>query len=218
MLFVAIMSAVAAIFVAPWLEFSWYNAIFSVLGFSAIIVAFDFGIAIILRLVPFHLYAPPFIPFRPFKNERKFWRKTGIRKWKVIVPDLMKTLKVFDKTNLKHTDDPDYMFKFLCEMGYAEMMHILSAIAGFAVLFVPIGWAVRGAVYIGSPDEVVLSLAQAAVFAVPLAVFNFVLNILPIFVQRYNRPVVLKLYQRAKALEEMKKADGTYEKKKNIDL
>jgi len=200
-----VLSVLTAIFAAPALGFSPEYAVFSVLAFAVVIMGIDFGIAIVLRLLPFHIFAPPYVLFRPIPNERKFWRKTGIKRWKVVVPDLAKTLKVFDKTTLKHTFDPDYMFKFLCEMGYAETMHVISAFAGFIAVFIPIGWALSGAVDLITGEYILLSLAQAAIFALPLALGNMVMNLLPAFIQRYNRPIVLKLYQRAVRLKEQGK-------------
>ena len=72
--------------------------------------------------------------------------------------------------------DNVYLFKFMEETVYAEVMHIISAIFGFLV--------------------VIVNLKLWLIVGIPLAIFNFILQILPVMVQRYNRPKLMLAYKR----------------------
>jgi|GEM_PF-1504404 len=197
--YIGLVALFAAIFGAPFLEVSHWYAVFSVLMFSFIIGLSNLVVAVILRLFPLKLYGPPISYFYPKKNERVFWRKTGIKRWKIIVPDLLNILKIFDKTTIKDTSDPDYLLRFLREMGWAEMMHTIGFFVGYAVLFIPMWWVFTGDLSLNSitRESIEWSIRHNLIFVLPLAVMNSFINFLSIAVQRYNRPVILKLYEKA---------------------
>jgi len=201
--FIALHAVLTAIFAAPFLGVSPWYAVFSVLAFSLIIICIDLVVTFLLRILPLKIYASSKRAMRPKKHERKFFRRIGIKRWKIIVPDILSILKIFDKSKLKNTDNPDYMFKFLCEMGWAEMVHIVAFFAGFLAIFVPIGWLFTG--YLNTStitgEYIILTISQVLIFVLPLAILNAFVNLLPVCVQRYNRPVIIKLYQRALRLK-----------------
>ena len=102
--------------------------------------------------------------------------KLGIRKWKDLIPESGKMLTGFGKREVLDMKDNAYLFKFMEETVYAEVMHLLSAVLGFLVVFVNLKlWFLVG---------------------IPLAIFNFILQILPAMVQRYNRPKLMLVYRR----------------------
>ena len=65
----------------------------------------------------------------------------------------------------------------MMETVYAEVLHFWSAILGFLVVFI-------------SPKLFV-------VVGLPLALTNVILQIMPVMVQRYNRPKLMLAYERA---------------------
>lgn len=161
----------------------------SSLGFSAgyavlasiisvlVCIAIDAIIAIIVRVFPQKLYAPDRKFFTEHKWERRFYERLGIRFWKDKIPETGKLLVKFGKSKIEQKDNPEYLYKFLTELGYAEIMHWVSAAAGFLVIFI-------------------LPLSHALYFGIPVGIVNFILQIPPAMVQRYNRPRLLKLYTR----------------------
>ena len=104
--------------------------------------------------------------FAVSKKESKAYEKLGIKKWKdKAVPDLGKTAG-FAKKNLQGSDE-DYLFKFLQETCMGETLHATGIVLSFSALAIfPIAdWY----------------------FVVFLLGINFIINLLPCMIQRYNR-------------------------------
>jgi hypothetical protein len=114
--------------------------------------------------------------FAVAKWEQKLYRFLGVGKIKTKLPDLGKIGK-FAKNEIESPHDPQYL-KLYMQHGIAgEIEHGVSAILGFAIIFVfPLEWIFY--------------------FGLPIAAVNAVLNILPIAVLRYNRSRILPIYQR----------------------
>ncbi len=110
------------------------------------------------------------------KWEQKFYIAIGVRVWKDRIPELGKTLANFDKRTIDNPNDNEYIYKFLQETLYAELMHSFSALLGTLIIFI--------------------NLQLALLVALPLVILNQIINILPVIVQRYNRPKLIMLYRR----------------------
>lgn len=111
--------------------------------------------------------------YRVSPKEMKFYRNIKVKAWKEKIPEMGWT-GGFPKDKLASQEVP-YLFKFLQETCYAEVMHLLSAFLGFTVLFVlPV---------------------QDYLLATPILLVNVVLHILPCIIQRYNRNRLEKVYQ-----------------------
>lgn len=128
-------------------------------------------------------YCLPKKCFNPFlkiyntgKWERRFYERIGVRKWKDKIPEAGKYFASFNKSEVVDMSNNKYVFKFMEETAYAEVMHVLSAIFTFLIIF--------------------LNLKASLVIALPLIVGNLILNVLPIITQRYNRPKLMMLYKR----------------------
>jgi glycosyl-4,4'-diaponeurosporenoate acyltransferase len=146
------------------------------LFFFVLVVLVDAICVLCVRYNPFDsVYNPDKKMYKTFKWESKFYSKIKILSWKDKIPELG-FLAGFVKTKVV-SDDPSYLYKFAKETVYAEVMHIISALVGFVIILIP-------------PYELMFN------FAFPIAFINFILNILPIFVQRYNRPRLLRMYYR----------------------
>lgn len=139
------------------------------------IFIFDAIIAFLLHLIPQKSinYNAKF--FNVNKNERKFYEKIGIRKWKDKIPE-MGQLCHFKKDKIS-SNELKYVDKFLVETCYAEIVHYgMIAVGLFIIIIIPF--------------EYVLN------YSLPLVLINTFLNLPPILIQRYNRPKLLLLRQR----------------------
>ena len=147
----------------------------------AVLLAIDAVCALFVR------YCLPKKAFNPFlklykvaKGERKFYEKIGVRKWKDRIPEAGQLFANFGKSEILDTSNNEYIYKFMSETIYAELMHWLSALISVFIIFI--------------------DLSIALYVALPLIVGNVILNILPVIVQRYNRPKLMVLYQRNERL------------------
>lgn len=113
--------------------------------------------------------------------ERRFYVKLGIRRWKDKIPETGGLLVSFSKREVANRRDNEYLLKFLKETCYAELMHTVSIPFGFLVLLFVFAW-----------DSIPHFIGY---FGLPVAIVNALLQLLPIFVQRYVRPFLAAAYQ-----------------------
>ena len=166
-------------------------------------IAIDGLVAFLIRQIPERKFNPFAKYFKEGKNERKFYEKTNIRNWKDLIPELGKTLKYFDKTQVSQKPTAEYMLKFLKETCYAEVMHLAIIPASFLL-------------------AVILPFKYFWCLSFPIILVNIFLQILPIFVQRYTRPKLVKAYERmlkyesinTVKTEEVKKEEAVLTEKK----
>jgi len=170
------------------------NAILSLVGvvdFSVWFAAY-YPLLIILAYIVLNLLAamfPRVFPtsiininskvFRTFKFERKFYEAIGVRSFKDKIPDLGGLFKGFYKSEFSGSDS-DYLGKFIKSTIVSEIVHMLGILSCIIIFFVF--------------NEHVIN------FALPAFLLNTYFNILPIFVQRYNRPKLYRIYERQVAL------------------
>lgn len=119
--------------------------------------------------------------WRVRKAERGIYVRLGIRRWKDKIPETGGLLVGFSKKHIAEPKSPEYLLKFLSETCYAECMHAISVIAGFAVI--PLSFSALLPFY-----------EHLLFFGLPVAIINAILHILPILVQRYVRPFLLHAY------------------------
>lgn len=162
------------------------SAVFAPFGTSVlmtalcVLLAFSIDAAVAL----FTRYVLPKSFFNPFRRrftcarfEKSFYSAIGIRKWKDKIPETGGLLVKFPKNRVLDFHDNEYLFKFMEETCYAEIMHVWSIFLGFAVLF-----ACKGTLRL--------------TIALPVAAVNALLQLLPVFVQRFIRPQLARVYQR----------------------
>ena len=118
------------------------------------------------------------------KKECKFYEKIGIKKWK----DKVLELGMFTNFSKKNITEPNvaYLERFILENNYGYWCHLADAVFGFLLLLF-------------YPKEYRL------VIPFPACIINFILNMLPVFILRYNtnrlkrtRIVLLKKEEKAK--------------------
>lgn len=122
--------------------------------------------ALLLRIaLPFKMFSFEHKFFGVSKKEIKYYEKFKIKKWKDKVPELGKSAG-FSKKNLQSTE-PEYLKKFLDETCFGEVLHAIAGVLGFTCLF--------------------FFSAKDYYFVLPILIVNLILNLLPCFIQRYNR-------------------------------
>ena len=158
------------------LEITIFGIISTVIIASFIVFIIDAVVAYIIHKLPNKWFNPYKKIFYVFSFERKFYESIGIRKWKDRIPE-MGQLCNFKKDKIAEINNNDYLYKFLEETCYAEVLHFWSAILGFLIIFF---FPIKLALYITGP----------------VALVNMFLQILPVFIQRYTRPKLIKIYER----------------------
>lgn len=154
--------------------YGFWASLFAAIGVFLI----DLSIACIVRVLPKKWFDPERKFFRSARFENTLYLKLGIRAWKDKIPEVGKLLKQLDKTKVGDKNDPKHLMKFLHEMGYAEVMHWISIPLAFLIIFC-------------------FPLEYWFLFGLPCAIANACFQILPVMVQRYNRPKLLAVYKRA---------------------
>ena len=170
----AIISAVNILFGTA----SWYYIIIAVVWCTALQFALDGSIAILINKMPDRWFGID----KPFYNvseaERKLYKILKVRLWKDKVWELG-GLGGFSKKNFKEPNNPDYIEKFIIECNKGVLTHRLAYPVGFLAM---------------------LTLPNACAFtiALPVAVVNLFLCILPTLALRYNTPMLKSVLKRLK--------------------
>ena len=160
--------------VHTWIEFG-SSLLWTSLG-TVSVIAVDGLFAFIIRRLPEKWFAPEAKAFSVPKWERNLYRKTKINVWKKHVPE-WGCFTGFHKDELKDANDSQYIGRFLLESNYGVLGHVAGAIFGFLIMLLPF-------------------LRPIAV-ALPIAIVNFILSLLPTMILRFNTPPLRRLYQRS---------------------
>ena len=158
-------------------DLSWILITLFVLLSVIMVIVVDGITAAIIHHLPKKLFDPYRKEYRVSKFEKSFFRLIKIRKWKDKIPEIGALTCDFGKGKIENPNDPKYIYDFLIEMGYAESIHITSCLTGFLIIFI---LPIKYFVYIG----------------LPISIINIGFNILSAWIQRYNRPKLLLLYER----------------------
>jgi hypothetical protein len=138
-------------------------------------IIIDLILAFFVRyLMPKRWFLVENTAFHAGKKERRFYEKIGIKKWKDSVLELG-ALSGFRKNKIAKPNDNSYIERYIEEANYGVIVHIACMIGGFAVIFL-------------------YPLKFWLCFGFPVAVVNFFLNALPLFILRYNLPKLYALY------------------------
>lgn len=169
------MAIIAAINIALGLGV-WYYVVIAVVWCTVLDFAIDGILALIIRLTPDKYYGVDNPHFNVTDKEIKLYRDLRVREWKDKVWDLG-GLGGFSKKKLSDPDNPEYIEKFIIECNKGVVTHRLSYPLGFLVM---------------------LTLSGISVYtiALPVAVVNLVLNIMPTIVLRYNTPPLKRVLSR----------------------
>ena len=155
---------------------TWYNVIIAVVLCTAAQFALDGLIAIIINKMPDKLFAVNNPLYNVSETEKNLYKKLKVRNWKDKVWELG-GLGGFSKKNIANPNSPEYIEKFIIECNKGVLTHRLSYPIGFLpMLFIP--------------------NVCACSIALPVAMVNLFLNILPTLVLRYNTPKLQAMLKR----------------------
>lgn len=155
--------------------------IFAPIILTISVVILDGIQAFIIRKLPSKWFDDSNKFYDASKKERKFYEFLGIKFWKDYVMELG-GFTDFHKDKVSNPNDPKYLKRFILECNYGSMIHLITAFTGYLIIFVT-------------------PLKIWYMFALPVAFVNMVLNLMPMFILRYNVPrlkSLLKLANRKK--------------------
>ena len=178
------MAAISAVNIAFGVA-SWYYVIIAVIWCTALQFALDGTIAIIIKKMPDRWFGVDNRHYNVSEFEKSLYKKLRVRLWKDKVWELG-GIGGFSKKTLKDPSNPAYIENFIIECNKGVLTHRLSYPAGFAVM---------------------LTLGGTSVFtvALPVAIVNLFLNILPTLALRYNTPKLKSLLKRLNRKKESQK-------------
>ncbi len=161
----------------------WYYVIISVVFCTALQFALDGAVAIVVnKILPTAWFGADKPIFAVSEIEKKLYKKLKVRRWKDKVWELG-GLGGFSKKHLKEPDNPEYIERFIVECNKGVATHRISYFIGFlAMLTVP-------------------GICSFTV-ALPVALVNLFLNVLPTLALRYNTPMLKSVLTRQRKKRE----------------
>ena len=168
------------------INFFFYSPIkeqFSIVEFSLAVILLvvieiiiDIIFATIVRwIMPEKFFSIDKLYFSASKKEMRFYEKIGIKKWKDKALELG-AVTGFRKNKLYSPNDNEYVKRFILEANYGITVHVYCIVFGFLVMLANLFYPF---IYV----------------TLPIAIVNLVLNLLPIFILRYNLPKLHSLYK-----------------------
>ena len=155
---------------------SWYNVIITVILCTAAQFALDGLMATLVHILPDKFFGADNPFYAVSRQEQDLYKKLKVIGWKDKVWELG-GLGGFSKKNLLKPNSPEYIEKFIIECNKGVLTHRLSYPIGFLPMLV-------------------LPRMCAFTIALPVALVNLFLNILPTMVLRYNTPKLRMMLER----------------------
>ena len=155
---------------------AWYYIIIAVIWCTALQFALDGLIAIAINKMPDRWFGVNNRLYHVTQKEKALYKKLKVRVWKDKIWELG-GLGGFSKKELKEPDNPKYIEKFIIECNKGVLTHRLSYPIGFLAMLT-------------------LSGICSFTIALPVAIVNLFLNILPTIVLRYNTPMLKSILAR----------------------
>lgn len=169
-----VLSGVNILFFKDFLKIAEWKIIVFVFVTIIGVFAVDAIIAFLVKKLPEAWFKKDGI-FKIFKWEKKYYQSIGIKKWKDKIPEWGK-LANFSKKKLVDPTNNEYVAKFIVECKYGEVIHFLSMLLGFSVIFI-------------CPLYMWLNIG------LPVGVINAFLNYPSYCILRYNRPKLETIYK-----------------------
>ena len=157
---------------------AWRYILSTVVICTALQFVLDGLVALVISTVPDRFFALERRFFRVTEKQRKLYKKLRVHSWKDKVWELG-GLGGFRKKNLANPNDCAYVEKFIIECNRGVLVHRLSYPIGFL------------------PMLFVKNICAFSI-ALPIAMVNLFLNILPTLVLRYNIPKLKAMLARMK--------------------
>jgi len=159
----------------------FYCYIIVELIYVAFVFLMDALVAIIIRKLPAKHFDYHKKRYNPTNKEMEFFKKIKVNQWKDKIPELGGFTN-FHKDKLSNPFDNTYIKRFLLEACYGYDIHVWSVPFSFVVIFLDYK------LFIGQSN---LWLTMA----LPTALINAFLIVLPAFILKYNMPRLISLYE-----------------------
>ncbi|MBE5733713.1 MAG: hypothetical protein E7347_01530 [Clostridiales bacterium] len=182
----ALISVFGIILVAPIIKFSAIKIVLTVVILTIIEILINaFFATVIRRCLPKKWFSTDRKVFIAKKTERKFYEKIGIKRWKDKVLELG-VFTNFHKNKIAKPNDNEYIERYILEANYGVLIHAIMLPLSFLILIFG-------------------NLKLGLFFTLPIAIVSVFLNLLPLFILRYNLPKLHALYRMNKVKNEKSK-------------
>ncbi|MBQ2719249.1 MAG: hypothetical protein IJF73_04195 [Clostridia bacterium] len=150
-----------------------WEPLLAVVLLTVAVILVDGVFAFLIRRLPerWFSYRRPLFAVGP--REARLYRALGVKRWAGLIPDLG-CFTHFPKRHLAAPGDPAYTERYLLEAAYGIVIHAVNIPTGFLILFLWPGLAIR--------------------VALPVALVNAVLSLLPVLLLRSNFPRLVRLH------------------------
>ena len=164
---------------------AWYYVVISVIWCTALQFAIDGSLAFLINKMPNKWFGADNLLYHVSEAEKKLYKKLRVKFWKDKVWELG-GLGGFSKKHCTDPSNPEYIERFIIECNKGVLTHRLSYPAGFLAM---------------------LTLSGIPVFtvALPVAIVNVYLNILPTLALRYNTPKLKAILERLRRKAKIEK-------------
>lgn len=170
----------------------WWIYILVVLGFTLLALIVDALVALIIRrCIPEKVILKDKKIYHTSDKEMRFYRFLKVDKWKDHIPELGGFTN-FHKDKLVNPFDNEYIKRYVIEARYGALIHIYSVPASFLILLADYN------MYVGRPNLILT-------IALPIAIVNAILIVLPAFILKYNLPRLTRIYENNIKIQEMNK-------------
>ncbi|MBQ7236820.1 MAG: hypothetical protein IJX03_06690 [Clostridia bacterium] len=172
----ALISVAGIIFITPISDIEAWRVIVAVIFYTVLEIALNGLFAFIIRrFLPKKWFGVDKLCFVAKSRERNFYDKIKIKKWKDKVLELG-CFTNFHKNKIAAPNDNEYVKRYILEANYGVAIHAFLLIASFLIVVV-------------YPSKFQLF------FTLPVALVSVFLNLLPLFILRYNLPKLHALYK-----------------------
>ena len=167
----------------------WHYIILATILFVIASVIVDGIVAFLIRRLPYKWLNSESKFFEVSKKELRFYEKIGIKKWKDLVPELG-GFTSFHKNKIVDPHNNEYLERFVLEVNYGIVIHLVSFFTSFLILFIDYQMFTTSLVWL--------------TIGLPVAIINAILIVLPTFILRYNLPrlkMLIRINNRSKKNE-----------------
>lgn len=175
---IGICAMIIAVFNIAFSVAPWYYVILAIIWCIALEFAIDGLGAIAINKMPDSWFSVDNPLYAVSEFEKKLYKVLRVRLWKDKVWELG-GLGGFSKKNLVEPKNPRYVEKFIIECNKGVLTHRIAYPLGFLVMLTVSGKC-------------------ALTIALPVAIVNLFLNVLPTLALRYNTPKLHNLLTRLK--------------------
>lgn len=160
---------------------TWYYIVIATVFCTALQFLLDGIVAIAINKMPDTWFGVDNPMYSVSPREREIYKKLKVKRWKNKVWELG-GLGGFSKGAISSPDDPKYIEKFIIECNKGVLTHRIGYAVGFLAMLT-------------------LKMPCAVTIAMPVAIVNLFLNVLPTIVLRNNTPllksILIKLKKRS---------------------